>query len=90
MTATTMRVIFTATAAKYGLTLSELRGPDRRHHIAHPRQEGMLIAHRAGYSLHMIGIYLRRDHTTIMHGVRVAEEREASGVIIKRKRRPKQ
>lgn len=89
MTATTLRGIFTATAAKYGLTLSEIRSPDRSHHIARPRHEGMLIAYRAGYSLHMIGIYLHRNHTTILHGVRVAEEREAAGFIIKRKRRPK-
>jgi len=35
----------------------------------------MFVAHRQGLSLTEIGQFLRRDHTSVLHGVRQEAER---------------
>jgi chromosomal replication initiation ATPase DnaA len=62
-------------AAHYGLTVDDFRSPIRRRPIAWPRQEFMLAAHEAGFSMPQIGRFLGRDHTTILHGIRAARKR---------------
>lgn len=61
----------------YGLTVEDFKSPTRVRDVSWPRQEFMLAAHRAGYSLGQIARFLNRDHTTILHGIRAASKREA-------------
>lgn len=64
-------------AEREGLDLRKLTGQRRFRDVAWPRQDFMLLARRLGYSFPIIAQALGgRDHTTIMHGVRAAEERE--------------
>ena len=66
-------------ANTHGLTVDRFKARDRHREVAWPRQEVMLAAHRAGYSMPQIGRFLGRDHTTVLHGIRQAEAREALG-----------
>ena len=63
-------------AEHYELRLSDLLGPRRTRSIARPRQMAMYLAKRlTNRSLPEIGRHFgRRDHTTVMHGVRRIEE----------------
>jgi chromosomal replication initiation ATPase DnaA len=58
-------------------TVEEFKSPARIRDVSWPRQDFMLAAHRKGYSLSEIGRFLNRDHTTVLHGIRQAEAREA-------------
>lgn len=58
-----------------GIRLGELMGPSREHPIAHARQIVMFIARREGIAYAEIARCLRRDHTTIIHGVRAEAKR---------------
>ena len=63
-----------------GLTVDDFTGPERARHVSWPRQEFMLAAHEAGYSMPQIGRFLgSRDHTTILHGIRAARKRRGEG-----------
>jgi chromosomal replication initiation ATPase DnaA len=59
-------------------TVEDFQGPERHRPIAWARQDFMLSAERAGYSLSEIGRFLNRDHTTVLHGIRAAKKREAA------------
>ena len=72
-----MSEIAARVAAAYRLSMAEIRGPFRQARIAHPRQEAMRIMYEAGYSTPRIGRFFRRDHTTVLHGVRAARLRLA-------------
>ena len=63
-------------AEHYNIRLSDLIGPKRLRTIARPRQVAMYLAkHMTTRSLPDIGRrFGGRDHTTIMHGVRVVEK----------------
>ena len=58
-----------------GLRLGELLGPSRKHPIAHARQIVMFVAHRSGFTPEQIARALRKDRTTIIHGVRAEAKR---------------
>ncbi|WP_226552963.1 helix-turn-helix domain-containing protein [Celeribacter naphthalenivorans] len=75
----TASAIATRVAEKYGITLGDLRGPERTRNIAHPRQEAMaaIRAARPDMSLPQIGRFFNRDHTTVIHGIRAVEKRAA-------------
>jgi chromosomal replication initiation ATPase DnaA len=62
-------------AEAFGFTLDALRGIDRSGPIVRARQEAMHEARQRGYSYPEIGAQLRRNHSTIMHGVRAVEQR---------------
>jgi chromosomal replication initiation ATPase DnaA len=73
--AQSMASIAAIIAAKYELTVQELRGPGRFKYAAHPRQEAMWTmrqvkladgSHR--FSTTQIGRYFNRDHSTVVHG----------------------
>lgn len=67
----TMREISEAVAARYGLPIEQLKGPDRKRSVAWARQEAFDAIYATGrYSLPQIGRYFNRDHTTVLHGVR--------------------
>jgi chromosomal replication initiation ATPase DnaA len=65
-------------AHKNGLTVDHFKAHDRHRPVAWPRQEFMLAAHEAGYSMPEIGRFLNRDHTTILHGIRQARARRGA------------
>jgi chromosomal replication initiation ATPase DnaA len=62
--------------------VAELRGMGMRefmtcasHRVAHARYEAMWEMRQAGRSYPQIGEFFGRDHTTVLHGVRVHERR---------------
>lgn len=59
------------------VTLGEIRSRSRVREIVRPRQEIMYLACKLcpHLSLPQIGLYLKRDHTTIMHGRNVHRKR---------------
>jgi chromosomal replication initiator protein len=72
-------------AAKHGLTLADLKGPDKTKRVTHPRQQAMAELYATGrYSLPALGRYFGgRDHSTVLHGVkahwaRIQADREAA------------
>lgn len=66
-------------ARHHGLTVTDLVGVGRRRTVAHARCLAMYLARRlTGRSLEAIGAaFGGRDHTTVLHGVRVATARLA-------------
>ncbi len=63
--------ILTATAAAFGVSISDLEGPSRRQPLARARQVAMYICRElTDLSLPKIGqLFGGRDHTTVLHGV---------------------
>jgi chromosomal replication initiator protein len=53
----------------YRVTVEKLLGPHRHRAVARPRMIAMLLLHERGMSLHAIGRAVRRDHSTVVHGV---------------------
>jgi chromosomal replication initiator protein len=77
----TIRSIQEAVAEHYGISRLDLISNRRSRHIAQPRQLAMYLCRElTPHSYPSIGKHFgKRDHTTIMHGVKVVEERlEAS------------
>lgn len=65
-------------AVRYRITADALESESRIRAIAWPRQVAMLLARDlARLSLPTIGRELRRDHTTVIHGLRSIEKRRA-------------
>lgn len=74
---TTMADILADVAQRHELTVAELKSPEKTRKVAYARQEAMWIMAKverkdgvARYSLPMIGAFLNRDHTTVIHGIR--------------------
>lgn len=58
------------------ITMAQLLSSARSAYIVRARQEVMYRAYRElGASLPVIGHFLHRDHTTVLHGVRAHAER---------------
>lgn len=64
--------------ATCGVTLDDMRAYDKSREITEIRHELMLLLRRHGWSYPRIGELLHRDHTTVMAGVRKAEQRARS------------
>lgn len=66
-------------ADRYQVQINDLIGPSRTRYVSFARMEAYsLIRRRTPYSLPQIGlIFDGRDHTTILHGIRHYEAREA-------------
>lgn len=72
----TIRSIMHEVCDEYGITLAEMLGPRRSRYIVWPRQEAYWRAAReTGASLLTLAREFRRDHTSIMHGMRQYELR---------------
>lgn len=72
----TMAEIAAQVAAERRISISELKGVRRDAGLAHARQEAMWRMYQQGrWSLPQIGRFLNRDHTTVIHGIRVHERR---------------
>jgi chromosomal replication initiation ATPase DnaA len=76
---TTLRRVIGATARKHGLTAADLTGPSRSRQVSHARGMAMYLSRRlTPASLGTIGTaFGGRDHTTVLHGIRVTEERRS-------------
>lgn len=57
------------------LSLAEIRSRAKMNAVARPRQEAMLRMIEAGYSTTQIGRFFGRDHSTVVHGAKVAQAR---------------
>jgi chromosomal replication initiation ATPase DnaA len=64
-----------AVAEATGIPAGAFYGRGKKKKIAEARQLVMYLANRGGVSLSAIGRALNRDHTTVMHGVRVEAKR---------------
>jgi chromosomal replication initiation ATPase DnaA len=63
-----MAAIVAAVAERFNVTPDALRGPRRSRCIAWPRQVAMWLGVLDGTrSSVQVGIYFRRDHTTVLH-----------------------
>lgn len=74
-----LRRVIGATARRHGLTAADLAGPSRCRHVSLARGMAMYLARRlTPASLQTIGdAFGGRDHTTVLHGIRVTETRRA-------------
>lgn len=67
----TMARIAQVVCQEFGVTMSELRSTRRQRKYARPRQVAYWLAdYFTSHSLMTIGDYMRRDHTTVMYGIR--------------------
>lgn len=67
----TMARIAQVVCQEFGVTMSELRSTRRQRKYARPRQVAFWLAdYFTSHSLMTIGDYMRRDHTTVMYGIR--------------------
>lgn len=74
-----MREIATEVAARHSLTLGDLSGRSTCRHIAVARQEAMWEVWTAtNFSFPRIGAFFNRDHTTVLHNVRVHARRRVA------------
>lgn len=74
-----MTDIAAAVALANDLTVSELKSDARDARICHPRQDAMRAMREEGFSLPVIGRFFKRDHTTVLHGVRASKARGLKG-----------
>lgn len=76
----TMKAIAERVCEKHRISLADLKGPSRAKRYTYPRQEAMHEMYALElWSLLQIGRFLGgRDHTTVLHGVRVHERRLAA------------
>ena len=63
---------------RHMLTWRQVISKDRKQAIVSARQECMWVLNKAGMSLPMIGRFMNRDHTTVLHGVRTHEHKRTS------------
>ena len=73
----TLQQIIDTVTISYNVKLSDLQSKKRQKSIALPRHVSMYLARkRTRFSLEQIGGYFGgRDHTTVMHAIKVVEER---------------
>lgn len=70
-----MAEIAKAVAMRSGLQVDDLRNASRVRPLCDARQEAMLQMVEAGFTTTQVGRFLRRDHSTVVHGVQVARAR---------------
>ncbi len=74
----TMPDICQTHARQAGLTVADMRGYRRTQALAWTRQDAMRVMYAHGYSSPQIGTYFRRDHSTVLSGIKASEARFAS------------
>jgi|GEM_PF-6142208 len=73
--APSLRDIEAAVCARFGLSVEQIRGPDKVRGIARPRQIVMFLAREmTALSYPRIGAHFHRDHTTVLSGERRIRE----------------
>ena len=64
-----------AVAVAHGISVADMTGHRRFMRLARPRHEAMYLLRQMGMTLKEIGMFLNRDHSTIIYGIRRWEER---------------
>lgn len=62
-------------AIKSGLSVKELRSPNRTRAVAWPRQDAMTDMKDTGHSYGQIALFFGVDHTTVISGVAASRKR---------------
>lgn len=70
-----IRTIVAHVAKLTGVPQSDILSPKRDRPTARARQMVMWQAHKEGHSLGQIGHVLRRDHTSVLFGIRQINKR---------------
>lgn len=83
-----MREIATSVAAEKGLTLADLMSASKVAPIAHARFKAWKVIYetlddngKRMFSMPQIAAYFRKDHTSILHGIRRAAELQERGEL---------
>ncbi|MGF3027992.1 helix-turn-helix domain-containing protein [Methylobacterium aquaticum] len=80
----TIRRVAVIVAEDYGSSLALLRGASRRPVDTFPRQVAMYLAHcHLGQSLTEIGRFFDRDHTTVIHAIKVVADKAQADLALK-------
>ena len=76
-------VLIRSYCAYRGVTFKAISGSSRKRPLVQYRQElKHILRTKTSFSLPQIGDALNRDHTTIIHGIKAHERREAQGIEI--------
>jgi len=68
------RDIARVVCAFWPVSMAELQGPERTKRIAQARHAAMWLGYRyTNRSTTVLGRYYRRDHATVLHGIRAVE-----------------
>lgn len=84
MTQVSIREMTRETCAATGQPIPEVMGKSRRAELCRIRERIWLRAYEAGFSSVQIGRVFKRDHTSILHGIRNARQ-EASADNLSRR-----
>ena len=68
-----MREIVEPIMVECGVSLEDIQGDDKSAWVVKPRQRIMFELFKAGFSTPAIGRFLRRNHSTVAHGIKVWE-----------------
>lgn len=61
--------ILNEVAAQHGMTVAQMMGKNRRYEVVRARQEVMWRLNLLGMSTPRIGQWLKKDHSTVLHGI---------------------
>lgn len=75
------RQIVAETAERHGFTADEILGPGKKASLVKARWEAMALVRREfpAWSLPQIGMFFNRDHTSVLHALRMAAKMEVVG-----------
>jgi len=77
-----LRQLVADIALIYGISTTDIYSKRRTRKICAARHHVMFeISHRTEWSLPQIGRFLDRDHTTVLHGIRLHKERIEKGEV---------
>ena len=62
----------------YGVSRADILGTSRLRHIIRARQHGYALSRQSSHSFNAIGDYFKRDHSTIINGIKTHEKRVAA------------
>lgn len=69
-----LRRLLLLCTVEFDICPGDLRSEKKLKNLLPPRFAMCWLARRAGYSLQQIGLVMQRDHTTVLHGVRRADD----------------
>lgn len=72
-----MAQILADVAQRHGIPIADIKSRSRLRPIVHARQEAMALMRDEGRSLTQIGLFLDRDHTSVIWGDRAHRQRNA-------------
>lgn len=75
LSAPTFKRVLAEVAESTDILAVAIVGDARARHISRPRQELMWRLHLLGYSTLEIGRHMKRDHSTVVHGIHAHKAR---------------